>query len=126
MNALTAFAAPLGRLALAGVFVYGGLGKLAAPAATQAYMEAMGVPGILLWPTIAFEILAPLALIAGFQTRIVAILLAGFSVLTALIFHFNFADQMQSISFLKNIAIAGGLLFVVANGAGAFSLDSRR
>lgn len=126
METVTRLAAPLGRTALASIFLISGLTKLADPASTAGYMEAMGVPALLLWPTIAFEILAPLALIVGFQARIVAFLLAGFSVVTALIFHFNFADQIQSIMFMKNISIAGGLLLIVANGAGALSLGGEK
>ena len=67
-----------------------------------------------------------LAIIIGWQTRIAAFLLAGYSLLTALIFHANFADQVEMVMFLKNVSIAGGLLLLVANGAGAWSLDSRR
>ena len=67
-------------------------------------MEAMGVPGILLWPTIAFEIGSGLCILLGFQTRLVAVVLAGFSLVTAFIFHHNFADQTQQIMFLKNLA----------------------
>lgn len=124
METLTRFSAPLGRTALASIFLVSGFTKLADPAATIGYMQAMGVASLLFWPAAAFEILAPIALIAGFQARIVAFLLAGFSVLTAILFHFNFADQIQSIMFLKNIAIAGGLLLVVAHGPGALSLGA--
>lgn len=123
---LTRFAAPAGRFLLSGLFLISGVGKLAAHEASEGYMEATGVPGALLPAVIAFEIATPLALIAGFKARIAAFLLAGFSILTAVLFHSNLADQIQQIMFFKNLAIAGGLLMIVANGAGAFSFDNRR
>ena len=89
-------------------------------------MESQGVPGALLLPTILLEIGGALAIIAGWQTKLVALALAGFSLLAGILFHGNFADQMQQILFLKNVAIAGGFLFLAANGAGAWSLDARR
>ena len=87
-------------------------------------MESVGVPGQLLPLVIATEVLGSLAIIMGFKTRWVAFLLAGFSVVSAILFHSNMADQMQSILFMKNIAIAGGFLLLVAHGAGALSLDN--
>jgi putative oxidoreductase len=88
-------------------------------------MEALGVPGALLPAVIAFEIVAPIAVIVGWHARIAAFFLAGFSLLTALIFHFDFADQIQSIMFMKNVAIAGGFLLLMANGPGPFSISKR-
>ncbi|MDH3946243.1 MAG: DoxX family protein, partial [Chromatiales bacterium] len=86
---------------------------------------AMGVPALLLPLVIALELGGAAAIILGWKTRIAAFLLAGFSVLSALLFHFDLADQNQFIMFWKNIAIAGGFLFLVANGAGALALDNR-
>ena len=123
---LTRLAAPAGRTLLAGLFLISGAGKLAAYEASQGYMEAMGVPGALLPAAIAFEILTPLALIAGFKARLAAVLLAGFSIVAAVLFHSNFADQIQQIMFFKNLSIAGGLLMIAANGPGAFALEHRR
>ena len=120
------FAAPVGRTLLASVFLLSGVTKIGAYEATQGYMNAMGVPGGLLPAVIAFEILAPLAVIAGFYARTSAFLLAGFSLLTALIFHFDFADQTQTVMFLKNVSIAGGLLLLTAAGPGAFSANANR
>ncbi|MEM9619278.1 MAG: DoxX family protein [Pseudomonadota bacterium] len=117
---------PVGRALLASVFLLSGITKLGAFTATQSFMESVGVPGVLLAPTIAFEIIAALAIIVGFHARSAAFLLAGFSLLTALLFHFNFADQIQTILFLKNISIAGGLLILVGAGPGSYSLNARQ
>jgi putative oxidoreductase len=92
-------------------------------AGTAAYMQAMGVPSMLLPLVILTEIGGATAIILGYKTRLVAFLLAGFSVLSALLFHLDFSDQTQSIMFMKNIAIAGGFLFLVANGPGKWALD---
>jgi putative oxidoreductase len=112
-----------GRILLAVLFLLSGFGKLAAYGATAAYMSSVGVPGRLLPVVIATEVVGALAIIVGWKTRTVAVLLAGFSLLTAITFHRNFADQMQMISFLKDVSIAGGFLLLVANGAGALSID---
>jgi putative oxidoreductase len=114
-----------GRVLLAALFLLAGLSKITGYAGTAAYMAAMGVSPALLPVVIATEVGGSLALIAGWHTRIVAFLLAGFSVLAAVIFHHHFADQTQLILFLSDVATAGGLLTVVANGAGALSLDRR-
>lgn len=115
-----------GRILLALIFIIAATGKIADPAGTMGYMAAMGVPTILIWPTIALELLGGIAIIVGFQTRPVAYLLAAFCVVAALIFHRNFADQMQMIMFLKNLAIAGGFLLLASSGATALSLDKRQ
>ena len=111
------------RAAMAAIFLLSGLSKIGSFEATQAYMEAFGLPGALLSPTIAFEILAGLAILLGFGARQAALLLAGFSVVTALIFHRDFGDQIQQIMFLKNVAMAGGLLFLARNGSPSLSLE---
>ena len=116
----------IGRALLSVLFLLSGVGKIGAYAATAAYMSSVGVPGVLLPVVIATEVLGALAIILGWHTRIAAFLLAGYSLLTALIFHANFADQIQMIMFLKNVSIAGGLLLLVGNGAGPLSLDRRR
>jgi putative oxidoreductase len=125
MNTLLSIAAPVARILLSLMFVTSGINKISGYAGTQGYMEAMGVPGGLLPLVIALEILGGLAVMLGWQTRIVAFLLAGFTLLSALLFHANFGDQMQMIMFMKNVSIAGGFLMIVALGAGAFSLDNR-
>jgi len=115
-----------GRVALAAIFLLAGLNKITAYAGTQGYMESVGVPGALLPAVIALELIGAALLIVGFQTRLAALALAGFSVVSALLFHFDLADQMQFILFFKNIAMAGGFLVLAANGAGALSIDARR
>lgn len=114
-----------GRLLLAVLFLLSGLGKLGAYSATAAFMSSAGVPGALLPAVIATELLGSLSVILGWKARAASFLLAGFSVLSALIFHNNWADQTQMIMFMKDLAIAGGLLLLLANGAGRLSLDRR-
>jgi len=114
-----------GRILLSGLFLLSGVGKVGAYAATAAYMSSVGVPGVLLPVVIATEVLGAIAIILGWQTRVSALLLAGYSLLAALIFHTNFADQIEMIMFLKNVSIAGGFLLLVANGAGPLSFDRR-
>ena len=123
---VTAATRMTGRVLITAIFVMAGISKLGAYAATQGYMESMGVPGALLPLVILLELGGGLAVLLGWQTRISAFLLAGFCIISALIFHANFGDQMQSILFMKNMAMAGGFLFLVADGAGAWSLDARR
>ena len=125
MNAVTRLASPLGRVLIAAIFVNAGISKIFGYAGTQAYMESQGVPGALLPLVILVEVLGGLAVVVGWQTRVAAFLLAGFTLLSALMFHLNFNDQMQTIMFMKNVAIAGGFLFLVAHGPGAFSIDNR-
>lgn len=111
------------RAAMAAIFLLSGISKIGAFEGTQAYMAAFGLPGALLAPTIAFEILAGLAVLLGFRTRQAAFLLAGFSIVTALLFHSDFGDQVQQIMFLKNVAMAGGLLLLARNGSPSLSLE---
>ena len=116
----------VGRVGLAAIFLLAGMNKITAYAGTQGYMESVGVPGALLPAVIALELIGAALVVAGFQTRLAALALAGFSVVSALLFHFDLADQMQFILFFKNIAMAGGFLVLAANGAGALSVDARR
>ena len=123
---MTAIIQPLGRMMLALIFILAGVGKIMDPAGTMGYMQSVGLPGALLWPTIALEVLGGLVVAVGFKIRYAAIALAIFTIATAVIFHRNFADQMQMIMFLKNIAIAGGLLLLAVGGRTAYSMDNRR
>lgn len=125
MNQLQAFSALLGRLFLAMIFIQSGLSKMSDYAATQGYMDAMGVSSALLPLVIALEVLGGIAIVIGFKARLVALAMAGFSLLSALLFHTNFSDHTQTIMLMKNIAIAGGFLMIVAHGAGAYALDNR-
>lgn len=125
-NKMNKYSSVVARILLAHIFVLAGMNKIMSYAGTQGYMEMMGVPGMLLPLVIILELGGGLALIAGWQARWVAYALAGFSVISALIFHNNLADQVQMIMFMKNLAIAGGLLLIAEHGAGAYSLDNRK
>jgi putative oxidoreductase len=114
----------VGRILIAGLFLVAGAGKIAAYAGTQAYMQAAGVPGGLLPLVILVEVGGGLAIVLGLFTRPVALLMAGFSIVTALLFHTGH-DQVSQIMLLKNFGLAGGFLFLVGNGAGKLSLDAR-
>jgi|SRR5712671_3143574 len=114
-----------GRVLLASLFLLSGLGKIGAYTATAGYMMALGVPSALLPLVIATEVLGAIAIIVGWRTQTIAALLAGFTLLTAFIFHNNFGDQVQAVMFLKNLSIAGAFLLLVANGAGPLSLDAK-
>lgn len=115
-----------GRVLLAALFLLSGVGKIGAYAATAGYMAAMGVPGFALPLVIALEVLGAAAIMLGWRTRVVAFLLAGFTLLTGIVFHADFGDQMQTVMFLKNVSISGAFLLLVAHGAGRYSLDARR
>ena len=121
----SSFVAPTGRLLITSIFVMSGFNKMDNYSNTAGWMESMGVPGSLLPLVIALEVLGSVAIMIGWQTRIISVLFAAFCVMSAVIFHADFSDQYQMISFMKNISIAGGFLFLVVNGAGAYSLDNR-
>ena len=116
----------IARVFLGHIFLLAGVSKIGDYEATQAYMDAMGVPGGLLPLVILLEVAGGLAIIAGWQTKWASIALAAFSVVAAGIFHSNFADQTHMIMFMKNISITGGFLLLAVHGAGAYSLDNRR
>ena len=115
-----------GRIMMSFIFIMAGISKIGAYAGTQGYMESVGLPGMLLPAVILLELAGGLAILLGWHTRIAALLLAGFSIVSAVIFHANFADQIQMILFMKNIAIAGGLLFLVAGATHDWSIDGKR
>jgi putative oxidoreductase len=119
--------AATGRVLIAAIFILSGLNKIANPAATIGYIASAGLPfaPAALIGAALIEVGGGFALIAGFRTRTIALVLAGFSVITAFAFHANLADQNQFIHFFKNIAMAGGLLQVAAFGAGRIGLDRR-
>lgn len=113
------------RILLGLLFVVAGFGKLGDVAGFGAYMASGGVPAVLAWPVVLFEIIGGLALIVGFQTRIAALGLAAFCVLSGLLYHFDPADQMQMTQLLKNLGLAGGYLALFVTGPGAWSLDAK-
>ena len=124
MDNLQALSAPIGRLFLSMIFIFSGFTKITGYAATQGYMESMGVPGMLLPLVIAVELFGGLSILLGFKARFVAILLVGFNIISALLFHQFWIDESQMNPFMKNIAMAGGFLMIFAHGAGAYSIDN--
>ena len=112
----------VGRVLIAVIFLLSGWSKIAGYAGTQGYMQSAGVPGALLPVVILVELAGGVAIVAGLYTRLTALILAGFSIVAALLFH-NGPDLIQHIMFLKNLGLAGGFLFLVANGAGRLSVD---
>ena len=115
----------VGRIFISLIFLVAGVGKILNYEGTVGYMESFGVSGYLLIPAIIIEILFPLLIIVGYKTKFSAIILALFAILLAVIFHTDFSNQMQLMSFLKNFAIAGGFLIIFIRGAGKYSIDQR-
>lgn len=124
MDKLQQISAPIGRLLLSMIFIFSGFGKITGYAATQGYMESMGVPGMLLPLVIALELFGGIAILLGFKARLIALLFIGFNVVSALIFHQFWVDASQMNPFMKNIAIAGGFLLIFSHGPGAYSMDN--
>ena len=116
----------LGRFFISSIFLFSGINKIFNYEGSVQWMEGFGVPGFLLIPAILIEILFPILIILGYRVKISAGILAMFCILTAFIFHFDFSNQMQIIAFLKNIGLAGGLLFLVVNGSKNFSLEKKK
>ena len=126
MTIINGFIALIGRILLSLIFILGGIGKLTTVASTGAYMASAGLPASLAIPAGLFELFAGLFILLGIFTRLTALLLAVFCIVTALLFHNNFADPMQQANFLKNIALAGGFLVLVAYNGVSHSFDSLR
>ena len=116
----------IGRILISSVFLLSGYNKIFNYSGTVNWMEGFGIPGLLLYPTIALEIILPLLIIIGYKARIAAGLLAIFCITTSFLFHHDFVDQMQTIAFLKNLGLAGGFLFIVAHGTKDWSIDRER
>ena len=116
----------MGRILISTLFLISAYDKIFSIDGSMSWMEGFGVPGFLLYPTIALEIILPLCIIVGYQARIAAGLLAIFCLATAFIFHLDFIDPMQKIAFLKNIGLGGGFLFIVANGTKDWSVDTKK
>ena len=109
---------------ISAIFLFSGINKILNYDSTVGWMEGYGIPGILLIPAIILEFAAPILIIVGYKTKIAAFLLAAFCMTTALIYHTDFSSQIQITSFLKNIALTGGFLLIVVNGAKKYSLDN--
>ncbi len=115
----------IGRVSISVLFLLNGLFKINNYEDSIGWMESFGLPGVLIIPAIILEIICPILIIIGYKTKIAATLLSLFCISTALIFHSNFQDQMQLTSFLKNIALAGGFIFLIVNGAKGYRLDKK-
>ena len=116
----------IGRILISALFLISAYDKIFSIDGSMSWMEGFGVPGFLLYPVIALEIILPLCIVIGYQARIAAGLLAIFCLTTAFIFHLNFIDPMQKVSFLKNIGLAGGFLFILVNGTKNWSIDKKK
>ena len=116
----------IGRLFISALFLLSAYNKILSIDGTMGWMEGFGIPGILLYPTIVLEIILPLFIIIGYKAKLSSGLLAIFCIATAFIFHFDFSDQMQIISFLKNVGLAGGFLFILANGTRDWSIEREK
>ena len=116
----------LARALISVLFLISAYNKIFNIESSMNWMSGYGVPGILIYPTILIEILLPVMIIIGYKVRMAASLLSIFCLLTAFIFHFDFADQIQFILFLKNVGLAGGFLFIVVNGTKDWSLDKEK
>ncbi len=128
MDNLRSYAAPLGRLLLASLFIWAGWGKLMNPAGTAQYFAHVNIPipNIMVWIVIVIELLGGIAILLGFMTRWVALILAVFCLLTGFLVHLPVGDYPNMINFYKNLTMAGGFLFVFAHGAGMWSIDGAR
>ena len=122
---MTKFFDLIARISISTLFFLNGIFKINNYEGTVDWMESFGLPGILIIPAIILEIVGPILIIIGYQTRIAAASLSLFCIATAIIFHNDFSDQMQLTAFLKNIALAGGFLFLVVNGAKGYCLDKK-
>ena len=116
----------IGRIFISLIFLLSGYNKIFSYEDTSIWMESFGIPGFLLWPAIVVEILLPVLIIIGYKTQISATLLAAFCIATAMIFHFDFANQMQIIAFLKNFGLAGGFIFIATNGPKDWAIDRKK
>jgi len=116
----------IGRILISALFLISAFNKVFNLDDSMGWMETFGVPGFLIFPAIAIEIILPILVIVGYQARIAATILSIFCLLTAFLFHFDFSNQSQLVSFLKNIGLAGGFLFIVANGTKDWAVDKEK
>ena len=115
-----------GRIFISAVFLISAYNKVFNLDGSMGWMEGFGIPGFLIFPAIAIEIILPVLVIVGYRARFAAGVLAVFCLMTAFLFHFDFSDQSQLVSFLKNIGLAGGFLFIVANGTKDWAVDREK
>ena len=115
----------LGRILISALFLLNGVFKISNYDGTVGWIESFGMPGILIIPAIILEVIGPILIIVGYKAKLAAGSLSLFCILTAIIFHNDFSDQMQLTSFLKNIALAGGFLFIVVNGTKDLSIEKK-
>ena len=116
----------IGRILISSIFLLSSYNKIFNYSGTISWMEGFGIPGFLLAPTIILEIILPILIIIGYKTRLAAILLAVFCITTAVIFHYDFSDQMQTVQLLKNFGLAGGFLFVAINGPKEWAVETKK
>ena len=116
----------IGRIFISALFLISAYNKVFNLEGSMAWMEGFGIPGFLIFPAIAVEIILPVLVIVGYRARLAAGILAVFCLLTAFLFHLDFSDQSQLVSFLKNIGLAGGFLFIVANGTKDWAVDREK
>ena len=115
----------LGRILISTLFLLNGVFKISNYDGTVGWMESFGMPEILIIPAIILEVIGPILIIIGYKAKIAASFLSLFCIATAIIFHNDFSDQIQFTSFMKNIALAGGFLFIVVNGTKDFSIEKK-
>ena len=116
----------IGRICISALFLISAFNKVFNLDGSMSWMEGFGVPGFLIFPAIGVEIILPVLVIVGYHARLAAGILAIFCITTAFLFHFDFSNQLQLISFLKNIGLAGGFLFIVANGTRNWAVDKEK
>ena len=116
----------LGRILISSVFLFSGINKFLQFEATVQWMEGFGIPGFLLIPAIAIEIILPILIIIGYRTKLSAGILALFCLITGFVFHFDLSNQMQVVALLKNIGLAGGMFFLMINGPKEFTLIKKK
>ena len=116
----------IGRILISALFLISAYNKIFNLESSMSWMEGFGVPSFLIFPAIAIEIILPVLVIIGYQARLAAGILSIFCILTAFVFHFDFSNQSQLISFLKNIGLAGGFLFILAHGTKEWAVDREK
>tara|TARA_B100000767_G_scaffold216213_1_gene203766 strand:- start:1366 stop:1755 length:390 start_codon:yes stop_codon:yes gene_type:complete len=123
---MTNFLDFIGRIFISALFLLSAYNKILNFSDTMNWMEGFGIPGFLLGPTIALEIILPLLIIIGYQTKLASTILFLFSIATAFIFHSDFSNQVEMIAFLKNIGLAGGFIIIAVNGPKDWAIEKKK